>query len=325
MNKENTKGFSKLSMEKRTAGIILATGYGSDGSAVDPMQELGSTSILRRHVLTMQLAGISPIVVLSGWNSLSTEHHLDNYGVVFFQMHDFMEKDLHANVLPMLEYLWGKCDQFVFSPVEFPLLRTNTLKKLMEADADVRYPIYGKTKGFPAVISMSALQNLDWDEANQYEIFEDFLAGSGIEEKLIPVDDEGVICNIRDYEKCEGILFEYNKQMQHPFVKLDLDFDSKVFDIRLKMLLMMIKETHSVKKACSRISMSVGKAWEYIDKLENALDYPVVERRQGGKRGGGTTLTPEGEEYLEKYCELERRLKEFVSSEFARIFETDIQ
>ena len=82
----------------------------------------------------------------------------------------------------------------------------------------------------------------------------------------------------------------------------------------------MIHETKSVKRACMRVSMSVGKAWSYINLLEEKLQYPVVDRRQGGKRGGGTDLTKEGLEYLEKYLELEQNVQKYAQKEYERIF-----
>ena len=54
--------------------------------------------------------------------------------------------------------------------------------------------------------------------------------------------------------------------------------------------------------------------------LEEALEYPVVERRQGGKRGGSTKLTEEGLAYLEKYCLLEKKVQEYADREFWKIF-----
>ena len=72
-----------------------------------------------------------------------------------------------------------------------------------------------------------------------------------------------------------------------------------------------------------RVAISVGKAWEYINLLEEKLQYPVVERRRGGRKGGRTDLTAEGKIYLEKYLQLERNVQEYAKSEFRRIFERE--
>lgn len=310
-------------MCKGTAGFIIATGYDSQQKNVNPTSMLGDSSILRRQVVNMQLAGLSPIVVLSGWDNLRVEHHLDYYGVVFFQMKDFQRIQLEEDVLPVLEYLQGKCEKIVYAPVEYPLLQTNTIRKLMRAEGDICYPVYRGKRGFPTVIKESVIERIQVSGLEKCGILEEYLDELTAENTPVEVEDAGVICNITDEEGCERILESHSRQMQHPYVHVDIDFDTKVFDDRLSLLLTMIHETKSVKQACMRVSISVGKAWAYINLLEEKLQYPVVERRQGGSRGGGTDLTEEGMKYLEKYLQLQKNVQEYARLEFQRIFETE--
>lgn len=310
-------------MCKGTAGFIIATGYDSQQKNVNPTSMLGDSSILRRQVVNMQLAGLSPIVVLSGWDNLRVEHHLDYYGVVFFQMKDFQRIQLEEDVLPVLEYLRGKCEKIVYAPVEYPLLQTKTIKKLMKAEGDICYPVYKGKRGFPTVIKESVVERIQVSGLEKSGILEEYLDELPAENTPVEVEDAGVICNITDEEGCEHILESHSRQMQHPYVHVDIDFDTKVFDDRLSLLLTMIHETKSVKQACMRVSISVGKAWAYINLLEEKLQYPVVERRQGGSRGGGTDLTEEGKKYLEKYLQLQKNVQEYARLEFQRIFETE--
>lgn len=310
-------------MCKGTAGFIIATGYDSQQKNVNPTSMLGDSSILRRQVVNMQLAGLSPIVVLSGWDNLRVEHHLDYYGVVFFQMKDFQRIQLEEDVLPVLEYLQGKCEKIVYAPVEYPLLQTNTIRKLMRAEGDICYPVYKGKRGFPTVIKESVIERIQVSGLEKCGILEEYLDELTAENTPVEVEDAGVICNITDEEGCERILESHSRQMQHPYVHVDIDFDTKVFDDRLSLLLTMIHETKSVKQACMRVSISVGKAWSYINLLEEKLHYPVVERRQGGSRGGGTDLTEEGMKYLEKYLQLQKNVQEYARLEFQRIFETE--
>ncbi len=310
-------------MCKRIAGLIVATGYDSKRKSVNPTSMLGDSSIIRRQVVNMQLAGVSPIVVLSGWDSLRVEHHLDYYGVIFFQMKDFQQIHLEEDVMPALEYLRGKCDKIVYAPVEYPLLQTKTIKRLIETECDVCYPVYHGRRGFPTIIKESVIKKIQIPELEKYGILEEYLDEMPIKSTPVEVEDEGVICNIEDTEGCERILEMHSRQMQHPYVHVDIDFDTKVFDSRLGLLLLMIHETKSVKQACMRVAISIGKAWAYINLLEEKLEYPVVERRQGGSRGGGTDLTEKGMQYLEKYLQFEKNMQEYASKEFARIFKEE--
>ena len=47
------------------------------------------------------------------------------------------------------------------------------------------------------------------------------------------------------------------------------------------------------------MKMSNSKAWKILKRAEEDLDMPLVERISGGKDGGGSKLTQEGEELLE--------------------------
>lgn len=329
MNPDNRrKNFGNSSrkgndMYKGTAGFIIATGYDIEQNNINPTSALGDSSILKRQVVNMQLAGLSPIVVLSGWDNLRVEHHLDYYGVVFFQMKDFRYIQLEEDVLPVLEYLREKCEKIVYAPVEYPLLQTSTIKKLIHAEGDICYPVYKGKRGFPTVIKESVVDKIQVSELKKCGILEESLNKLPLKNTPVTVEDAGVICNIKDAEGCDRILEMHSRQMQHPYVHVDIDFDTKVFDDRLSLLLLMIHETKSVKQACMRVSISVGKAWAYINLLEEKLQYPVVERRQGGCRGGGTDLTEDGKKYLEKYLQLRKNVQEYAKLEFQRIFEIE--
>ncbi|MEA4972152.1 hypothetical protein SDC9_88862 [bioreactor metagenome] len=308
---------------KNTAGIIIATGYDSLGRQMNPLTPLGTTTIVKRIVLTYQLAGISPIIVITGFDGLSVERHLANYGVVFFRVENYSEIDFKTDILPALTYAAEKCSQIMVSPVEYPLFWTSTIKKIIQNDGQIRVPINDERLGYPFLLSADVLPELDTEK--KFEGWMSFLNECGLDIRLIPVSDEGVACSIENIDHCNNILEQHNRQMLHPYVRLDIDYVTRIFDPKMKMLLMQIEDTKSVKTACSRISLSIGKAWEIINVLEDALGYQVVSRRQGGKKGGSTELTAEGEEYLEKYRLLEKKIQNYANEEFTKIFLTDVE
>lgn len=66
-------------------------------------------------------------------------------------------------------------------------------------------------------------------------------------------------------------------------------------------LLTKIDKKGSLNKAAEAMEMSYRHAWGIISKLEERLGYKLVKSKKGGKGGGGTTLTEEGREIVEKY------------------------
>lgn len=71
-------------------------------------------------------------------------------------------------------------------------------------------------------------------------------------------------------------------------------------------LLESIKETGSIKEATRQINWSYKYAWSYLKRLQKRSPYPVIKTYKGGETGGGTTLTPWGEELLELYQKAEK-------------------
>jgi len=66
-------------------------------------------------------------------------------------------------------------------------------------------------------------------------------------------------------------------------------------------LLHLVEETGSLRSAANSIGMAYTKALKLIKTAEKTLGFPLTERTTGGKDGGGSTLTPEGKEWLSRY------------------------
>ncbi len=92
------------------------------------------------------------------------------------------------------------------------------------------------------------------------------------------------------------------KEKLSPAIKfwLEKGEDSIVGEGRID-LLTKIEEKGSLNKAAENMNMSYRHAWGIINKLEERLDYKLVKSEKGGKGGGGTTLTEEGKELVERY------------------------
>lgn len=66
-------------------------------------------------------------------------------------------------------------------------------------------------------------------------------------------------------------------------------------------LLRAVEKTGSLRSAALSMNMAYTKAVKLIKQAETAMGYPLTERVTGGKNGGGSCLTPEGKELLQKY------------------------
>ena len=85
-------------------------------------------------------------------------------------------------------------------------------------------------------------------------------------------------------------------------------------------LLDMIKKTGNVRKACEEMQMSYSKGWKLLKALEECLARPVVIRRQGGKGGGDTILTADGEAFLKNHHAFETACSAVVEKLFKKYY-----
>lgn len=70
-------------------------------------------------------------------------------------------------------------------------------------------------------------------------------------------------------------------------------------------------ETHgSLRAAAQDMQMAYTKALRILRRAEAAFGFPLTSRSIGGRDGGGSHLTPEGKELLEKYETYRRRCQE---------------
>ncbi len=206
----------------------------------------------------------------------------------------------------------------VFTPVNVPMFTPATLNSLIAANGDIITPSCNGKGGHPIILSESVVPEI--------------IAYSGIgglkaaissmpdRRIFLPVDDPGIFISVRDCRQLEDYLAEHNRALLHPTVQLNLQKESVFFNTRIKLLLYLILDTHSVRSACDRMALSYGKAWDMLNKLEEETGYPIAERKHGGKRGGNTTLTPQGIQFLKTWQKLEDSIFQFTQKEFSSLF-----
>ncbi|MCL5036458.1 MAG: LysR family transcriptional regulator [Chloroflexi bacterium] len=76
----------------------------------------------------------------------------------------------------------------------------------------------------------------------------------------------------------------------------------------------------SIKKAADEENISYRKAWNMVDKANDAAGVPLVETIKGGSGGGSSRLTAAGKKVLELFMEFENR-HVLMMDEFTEEFE----
>jgi molybdate transport system regulatory protein len=87
-------------------------------------------------------------------------------------------------------------------------------------------------------------------------------------------------------------------------------------------LLEKIEELGSINSAAKAVGISYKTAWHFVNMMNNLSDKPLVDRVTGGKGGGGTVLTREGKQVIEKYRIVQEEHRKFLENLEDRLGDT---
>ncbi len=308
----------KKNENKTTGGIIVAAGKSIGKNEPHPLLKIGSISAIKRIVLTFQQVGISPIVIITGYESEEIDHDLADYGVIFLRNEHFENSQMFDSAKIGLDYLQHKCDQVIFNPVNTPMFSPETIQRMMECDEKLLSPSYHGKAGHPLLISSELIPRILKYDGNMG--LRGAIQNLEVKRQLIDIEDEGILHDIDNIHRFNKLLKKHNQHILHPFVRISIEKESLFFNSKTKLLLILIQDTKSVRSACKHIALSYSKAWNMLNDLEQELGYAVVKRKHGGSNGGKTYLTIEGIEFLEKYQQFEQNVRKYAKDEFNRLF-----
>lgn len=106
----------------------------------------------------------------------------------------------------------------------------------------------------------------------------------------------------------------------HCAIKVRLANDNIFFGPGVADLLYLTKEFESLNAAAKHMTLSYSKANKMIKQAEEALGFKLLDRKIGGSNGGGSSLTKECMEFLEKYTEFEKETKSYSEKLFSKYF-----
>jgi molybdate transport system regulatory protein len=102
--------------------------------------------------------------------------------------------------------------------------------------------------------------------------------------------------------------------------KIWLDRNGKAFGEGPHELLKRVEETESLHRAAQQMAMSYSKAWKLIQSVEKRLGFSLLEKKVGGRSGGGSQVTPEGKAFLRRYERFETDAVKAIERAYQRHF-----
>lgn len=288
--------------------LIVAAGMSSRMGQFKPMLNIGSISVAQRIIATLQQAGATKIVMVTGYNATVLERHLAGNGIIFLRNEKYETTQMFDSVKIGLTYLLDKCDKVLFTPVDVPLFTAQTVSILLESGAELACPMCQGKQGHPILISNLLIPEILNDCGEQG--LKGAMDRCSVPLNRIEVDDPGTVHDADTPEDFSALVDYHNSQLVRPVVSVSLNKEKPFFDSKIAMLLMLVDETKSVRAAGQRMQLSYSSCWNTIKTLESQLSYTLIERSQGGAGGSQSRLTPKGKALLNRFLAYEKALKE---------------
>lgn len=305
------------------AAIILAAGTSNRKGQFAPLLPLGERTIIETIVSSMQEAGASPVIVVTGYQGERLRQYLAQSGVMFVRSERYYETQMMDSLRLALTRFPEGTEKVVVCPGDVPLVKCDTIRELLRADGDFVRPCCQGVSGHPVVLSGRVLPDLmAFDGSGGLR---EAAKAAGIAFTDIEVQDLGTTLdkNTRDEY---GALLKYRRQetgTPQPLqleVSLSLRAETSFWGQNCAQFLELIQITGSMLCACQCMHMSYSKGWKMINEMERQLGYPVLIRNQGGDRGGGSTLTREGQSFLSRFQSMQEEILSNAQICFHRYF-----
>jgi molybdate transport system regulatory protein len=85
-------------------------------------------------------------------------------------------------------------------------------------------------------------------------------------------------------------------------------------------ILNRVERAGSLRQAAEEIKMSYSQAWNLIKDLEERLGFKLLERKRGGKSGGGSQLTEPARDLMMKFEIFRDKAQESLNLLYKEIF-----
>jgi putative nucleotidyltransferase with HDIG domain len=197
-------------IKRDITAIVLAAGLSKRMGRFKPLLPLGSCRIIEQVVLLFQAAGVIDIVVVTGYRSAEVRQAIAPLSVRSVENPDY-HQGMFSSVLVGLRALPGKSRAFFIHPADTPLVRPQTVRRLMAAYRDtsaaVCYPMFSGRRGHPTLIDNNLNPEIQqWSGAGGLRAF---LRCRDADSLDLPVADEAVLLDLdspEDYRRLQARL-----------------------------------------------------------------------------------------------------------------------
>lgn len=187
------------------AAVVMCAGLSERMGRFKPLLPLGAGSTIARVVNLFRTAGVGEILVVTGHRAPDVRQAVEPLNVRCVENPDYRQ-GMFTSVLAGIRALPDSCGAFFIHPADIPLVRPQTVQRLMAAcqyaPASVLYPTFDGRRGHPTLIRCRLAPGiLEWSGDGGLRAF---LQRHETESLELPVADEAVLWDLdtpEDYSR----------------------------------------------------------------------------------------------------------------------------
>ncbi|MGP8311699.1 NTP transferase domain-containing protein [Enterocloster aldenensis] len=309
----------------RTGAVVVAAGHKSSVSSFSPMLPIGDSTVIRRIIITLKRSGIDPVVVVTGKQGDEVEKHIAGLRVICLRNQNYGNTQMYNSICLGLNYIEDLCDRVFILPAKFPMFLPETIKRMMDMDAQVVCPVFEGRRGHPVLVSsniIGKLLNYKGEKGLRGALRQVDVDRCAWE---VEVEDQGIILAVEtDEDRAQGNLDNERLDI-FPQIQLTLERDEGFFGPSVAQFLSLIDHTGSMQTACRQMHMSYTKGWKILKAAEKQLGYPLLITQSGGAEGGSSLLTPKAKDFLARFLGMEKELREDAQKLYQKYFSMEDQ
>ena len=309
----------------RTGAVVVAAGHKSSVSSFSPMLPIGDSTVIRRIIITLKRSGIDPVVVVTGKQGDEVEKHIVGLRVICLRNQNYGNTQMYNSICLGLNYIEDLCDRVFILPAKFPMFLPETIKRMMDMDAQVVCPVFEGRRGHPVLVSsdiIGKLLNYKGEKGLRGALRQVDVDRCAWE---VEVEDQGIILAVETDEDRAQSNLDNERLDIFPQIQLTLERDEGFFGPSVAQFLSLIDHTGSMQTACRQMHMSYTKGWKILKAAEKQLGYPLLITQSGGAEGGSSLLTPKAKDFLVRFLGMEKELREDAQKLYQKYFSMEDQ
>jgi len=194
------------------AAIVLAAGLSTRMKCLKPLLEIGEKTLVDRLTSTFLHCGLD-VYLVTGWMREKLIDRINTRGIWLVENPNFRAGML-SSIKAGLSSVKNDYKAFFIAPVDIPLVRAYTIKRLLLSaennQGKIIYPVFDKKRGHPPIIPDILIHSiLRWDGEGGLHSFLGQYSSLALE---VPVSDRNILFDIdtmRDYKVAVGRFQRY--------------------------------------------------------------------------------------------------------------------